>query len=211
LIGARRAGAGAVLLLLGVSGCAARVPSAPPRPYAGEIPAPGSYPGDFLDRQKIVARYGDRRSGFDAVLQKQGDEVLLVGLTPFGSRAFVLKQSGREISFEAFIAPALPFPPRYILMDVHRVFFSGLAPPGGALPDGLHEDTRDGEILTERWQDGRLTERRFRRADADPPGEIRVDYGQGMGADGTPPAHIAFYNGWFGYSLDITTVSHQRL
>ena len=210
MIEPRRTGEVALLLVLLAGGCASPQPMGP-RAYPGALDPPATHPGGFLDRQKVVARYGDREVTFDAVLQKHDDELLLLGMTPFGSRAFVVRQTGHDVSFDTYVAQTLAFPPRYILIDVHRVFLAGLAPAGSAFSDGAHEAARDGEIVTEQWQGGRLRERRFRRADGDPPGEIRVDYGDGMAADGTPPAHLSLYNGWLGYRIDITTLSHQPL
>jgi hypothetical protein len=164
-----------------------------------------------LDRQKIVATYGDRSSSFDAVLQKRGDELTLLGLTPFGSRAFVLRQRGTEVSFESFVPQTLPFPPRYILIDVERVFFQWIGADVAAAPDGEREGVRAGEIVKERWKEGRLLRRTFQRVDGRPPGEIVVEYDGGMAADGTPPTHVAFRNGWYGYRLEIATESHETL
>jgi hypothetical protein len=204
-------------------------PAAPPgsdRPYTGPFVDPATVPQDFLDRQRITATYGDRTAQFDAVLQKRGGELTLLGLTPFGSRAFVLRQVGTDVFFQSFVPQSMPFPPRYILIDVQRVFFAwaqgsagGAVPDAGydaggsgAPPDGELQREREGEIETERWVAGRLQRRTFRRADGDPRGEIVVDYdGDGMGSDGTPPAHIRFANGWYGYRLEIATLSHQRL
>jgi hypothetical protein len=183
-------------------------------------------PQNFLDRQRITATYGDRTVQFDAVLQKRAGELTLLGLTPFGSRAFVLHQVGTDVSFQSFVPQSLPFPPRYILIDVHRVFFAwAQANTGGAAPDagsdaGGYGPPRDGELVveregeieTERWAVGRLRRRTFRRADGEPRGEIVVDCeGDGMAADGTPPPHVRFANGWYGYRLEIATLSHQPL
>jgi hypothetical protein len=201
-------------LLAGAS-CAPHASTAPAdRPYSGPLVAPSSLPGSFLDRQHIVATYGDRSVTFDAVLQKRGGELTLLGLTPFGSRAFVLRQVGADVSFQSFVPQSLPFPPRYILIDVQRVFFAWAEPPAadGGAPGGDRTVERDGEIESEHWEGGRLRRRVFRRADGRPPGEIAIDYlGEGMGLDGVPPARVTFVNGWYGYRLEIATSTHQRL
>jgi hypothetical protein len=201
----------AVAVAAFAGGCSGPPPQSAPRPDPGVLHAPGEYPGAFLDRQTIVASYGKKSAKFDAVLQKQGDELVLLGMTPFGSRAFSLRQKGLDVSFESYVAQELPFPPRYILFDVQRVFFEGAPPGSPPPPDGPHESSRDGEAMTEYWQDGRLQQRRFRRASGDPPGEIVIVYDGGMPPGGPPPPHIAFVNGWYGYRLDITTLSHQPL
>jgi hypothetical protein len=203
----------AALLAYGVSifGCGPP-PQSAPRPEPGVLHAPSEYPGAFLDRQTIVATYGKKSAKFDAVLQKRDDELVLLGMTPFGSRAFSLKQTGLQVAFESFVPQELPFPPQYILFDVQRVFFEGTLPGLPTPSDGAHEFApRDGEVMTEYWQDGRVLQRRFRRTSGDPAGEIVIVYESGMALGGPPPQHIAFTNGWYGYRLDITTLSHQAL
>ena len=178
-------------------------------PAVGILLAPATYPGDFLDRQRIVATYKGRTAAFDAVVQKKGDELTLVGLTPFGSRAFAIRQVGGVASFESFVPQTLPFPARYILVDVERVFFPWTdAPPP---PDGERRFSRDSEAVAERWEGGKLRRRTFARADGRPPGAIVIDYDGGMAPGGTPPPHVSFNNGQYGYHLDITTLSHQPL
>ena len=179
--------------------------------YSWALRPPSVRHDDFLDRQTIAATYGDRAARFQAVMQKRGDELTLLGLTPFGSRAFVIRQVGLDVTFESFVPQSLPFPPKYILFDVQRVFFaSGEVADGGA-PDGERETARDGELVHEQWRGGRLFRRSFRRVDGRPAGTITVDYDGGLAPDGPPPAHVTFDNGWYGYRLDITTQSHQPL
>jgi hypothetical protein len=211
------------IVLCAAAACAAGTPKEADWPSVGILLAPAIRPGDFLDRQRIVATYKGHTASFDAVVQKKGNELLLVGLTPFGSRAFVLRQVGGEASFESFVPQTLPFPPNYILVDVERVFFpwTDEAPP----IDANRQFLRDGEIVTERWQAGRLLRRTFsrdgvhpgaspeggRNASDLPPGQIVVDYDGGMASDGTPAPHVSFDNAQFGYHLDITTLTHENL
>jgi hypothetical protein len=201
-------------LVATAAACGARAPAKNPdgadQDYAWTLLSPRSRPDDFMDRQTIVATYGDRTMRFDAVMQKKGDELTLLGLTPFGSRAFVIHQVGLDVTFQSFVPQTLPFPPKYILFDVQRVFFA-FEGEDAASPEGENERVREGEIVRERWHAGRLLRRAFRRVDGRPPGEIVVDYEGGMTSDGEPPGHVAFVNGWYGYRLEITTQSHQRL
>jgi Protein of unknown function (DUF3261) len=198
----------APLFAVVLAGCASS-PSKPLRPYSGPIDSPGIFAGDFTDRQRIVATFEARTQSFDVVVQKRGDELTIVGLTPFGSRAFAVIQAGERVRFESFLPQKLPFPPEYVLVDVHRVLFPGVAPPGQVLGDGDHEKARGGEIITETWRGGRLFVRRFRRADADPRGVITVTYRGGQPPGGEPAQEVGLVNGWYGYRLDVTTVSHQ--
>jgi hypothetical protein len=204
----------AFLCTVVLASCAPRVAAPPaPRPYSGPLVDPKAVPYDFFDRQQITATYGDRTARFDAVLQKRGGELTILALTPFGSRAFVLRQVGSDVSFQSFVPQSMPFPPKYILIDVQRVFFAWAdeGRNGGRPPDGDRSVERDGEIETEHWEGGTLRRRTFRHVEGGLPGEIAIDFGDpGMSADGTPPAHLAFANGWYGYRLEIATLSHTR-
>ena len=127
--------------------------------------------GMFL-RQRIDARFGERTMSFSAVLQVDGGVLSLLALTPYGTRAFLIEQVGQSLRFTRYVDRELPFPPRFILLDVHRALFTGMghAAPAG---DGERSFERDGERITERWRAGKLIERRFERLDRKPAGVIR--------------------------------------
>ncbi len=202
----------AALLFLAaqLSTSCATAPRAGPLPlpdYPGTLTRPSEHPGDFLLRQHLTAHFGERVESFDAVLQKRGDVLTLVGLTPFGTRAFLLEQTGLEVKFTSYVGE-LPFPPRFILFDVERVYFDGIA--GAPLDDGEHVEQRSGERIVESWNGGRLAARRFTRIANDPPGVMSIVYAGGM-ASGAFPAQIEIDNGWVGYKLSIATLSEQRL
>ncbi len=193
-------------------------PTPPPLPpttgpvYEGQLRAPSAYPGTFLDEQTVKASFGDRSVGFSAVVQKRDDELLLLGRTPFGSRAFLLKQTGTELTFEKYVDRELPFSPRYMLLDVHRTLLRALPiTPGETPPDGERSGAIDGELVTERWQNGKLVQKRFRVESGTPTGEIVIVYEGGMAPGQAPPRKISYDNGWFGYRLEITTERHQQL
>jgi hypothetical protein len=197
---------------LWLAGCASRVAQSPPLPpYTGPLDFPADVAEDFFDRQRIVASYEGHSFGFDAVLQKRGNELTLLGLTPFGSRAFVVTQKGTEVSFQNYVGTALPFPPKYMLIDVHRVFFAHGASDQAQAPEADSARSSEDEVITERWREGRLAERTFSRSDGRPPGKISVDYEWGSGDDADHPRRVTLTNGWYGYRLDITTTSHTKL
>jgi len=179
---------------------------------ASDYPTPavdvGSLPGNFLLRQTLVVKYKDQTRSFDVVLQKEGNELLLVGLGPFGTKAFVLSQNGTKVDYRSYLPVQLPFPPQYVLNDIFRTYFLGVG--GGPLANGSHEVERGGEQISEVWENGRLLERRFVRSAQDPPGAIEIRYVGGM-VDGRPPPLIEFDNGWLGYHLSIATISEEKL
>lgn len=197
------------LLLVGCAAKAVQRPALPP--YTGPLDFPSEGAADFFDRQRIVATYQGHAFAFDAVLQKRANELTLLGLTPFGSRAFVVTQKGAEVSSQNYVGTALPFPPRYMLIDVHRVFFPS-APPTEAVPfDGNRTFSAEGEVVTEHWHEGRLRQRAFTRENGGVSGTIVIDYEGGVGEGSNHPEHVVLTNGWYGYRLDITTTSHKPL
>jgi hypothetical protein len=169
--------------------------------YPGVLTDSAVLPDGLFLRQRIDARFGERTMSFSAVLQVDGGVLSLLALTPYGTRAFLIEQIGQSIRFTPYIDRELPFPPRFIVLDVHRALFSGLATPSPRA-DGEHSYERDAERITERWQGGTLRERRFERLDHKPKGTIRVGYGAGV-APNAIPRHIELDNGWFGYQLSI--------
>jgi hypothetical protein len=195
--------------LLALVGCA-RTPACPPvaRDYPGVLRDPATITPDFLVRQTVEARHGAMSFRFDAALQKHGNTLTLIGFAPFGARAFVLKQTGSDVQFTQYLGRDLPFPPKYMLIDIDRAFFDEI--PGGPHPDGEHSAQLNGEEIRETWAGGRLMQRRFRRLDGSPAGEIVIRYQGGM-VPPLPPARVEFHNGWFGYDLAIDIHSYKRI
>lgn len=194
-----------VLVLTSSWGCATAPSSAPPEPQV--LVSTDALTRPFMARQRVVASHAGRQTAFEAVLQFDGSELLLLALTPLGTKAFVLRQRGVEVEFEAFVDDPLPFDPRYILEDVHRTYFVGL--PGAPLGDGWHEARRGEEILRERWAARRLHERRFEPCrGSEPP--IVVIYEGGLDpAAGLPSVRLQ--HGRHGYVLDIETLDYRAL
>jgi hypothetical protein len=157
----------------------------------------------FIARQRVVARRGGESTAFEAVLQLRAGELLVLLLTPFGTKAHAILQRGREVEIQSFGAQ-LPFDPRHILVDVHRAFFVRLSTR--ALPDGAHRGYRDGARWTEHWQGGRVHERVFGRGR----GRVRVVY-PGGAAPGEWPRRVRLDDEGRGYGLDIETVEHTPL
>ena len=178
-----------------------------PTRETGVLVPPRQIVADFVWRQRIAVRFKARRDSFSAVIEKRADRLLLLGLTPFGTRAFALEQRGTTVTFTPYIELELPFSPLYVLADVHRAFFRGL--PNAPLPDGWHEQSANGEQIRERWQGGRLFERGFRSLDASGNG-VLIRYEGGM-LQLAPPRTISLISQHFGYALTITTLFAQSL
>jgi Protein of unknown function (DUF3261) len=172
--------------------------------YPGELLDSTALPDGLFLRQRIEARFGERELAFSAVLQTADGVLSLLALTPYGTRAFLLEQRGQAVSFTSYVERALPFPPRFILIDVQRTLFLGL--PGAPLPDGDHTGVHNGERITERWHGSRLLARSFERLGGGFRGPIRITYPGGMRGT-APPRRIELDNAWFGYQLTIHTLA----
>jgi hypothetical protein len=202
-----RASAAAIALLL-AAGCLHRETAPPPRgpapPTAAELPPPDSIPGVFTLRQKLTATSPKGGGSFEAVLQKQPGTLTLVGLTPYGSRAFLLQQTRGDVQFTKYIPRDLPFAPTFLLLDIHRALATWIGPP---LVSGDRSGQAGDETIHERWQDGKLVERTFSSAKAQPPGTITITYA-GYGASNIA-THITLRNARLDYRVDIETVPFQ--
>ena len=199
-----------VLVLLPLTACSPRTAPSPggtgqaaSTDYPGVLHPPNELSPDFVVEQHVELAKDDRHGAFDGVLQKRGDELVIVGLGPMGTRAFVLRQEGVEARFEQTMGPALPFPPRNVLVDVHRAFFK-------RLPPGIERGELDGEDVTEVWKDGSLVERRYVRP-AFRPGAVRVFYGEGCTRDRCEPKTVRIVNEWFGYEIRIDNRRYHSL
>jgi hypothetical protein len=194
-----------VVLALVFAGCA--TPKVPEAEYPCVLHPPRELTPDFAVEQHITVTKDARRGEIDGVLQKRGDELLIVGFGPMRVRAFVLRQGDDEIHFEQSMGPSLPFPPRNVLVDVHRTFFKHLPDPPS---DGERSGRIDEEDVTEIWKSGALVERRYERP-AFRRGSVRVHYGPGCTAERCEPATVTIVNEWFGYELAIVNARFTRL
>lgn len=195
-----------VLALIVLTACAGtpRKPALTEADYPGVLVDSQELPDGLFVRQRIEARFRDRKDSFSAVLQVEGGVLSLLALTPYGTRAFLIEQRGQRISYTAYVDRELPFPPRFIVLDVHRAMFAGLG--DGAAADGVRVIERNGERLTETWRGGKLYERRFERLDGKPEGAIRISYPDGL-APVAIPERVTLDSGWFGYQLKVERIA----
>jgi len=193
-----------VFLLAPLAACAPEPPRAPALPehgYTCVLRPLATLGPDFTARQHVEATVHGLSGSFDAVLQKKGGTLVLVGLVA-GVRAFVLKEEGERISFEQSLGPRMPFPPEYAVIDVHRVYWKHL-PRGADTPaTGIVEGELDGEKVREVWSNGSLVERRFSRP-GEFQGDVRIAYGAGCTEARCLPVSVRIENEWFGYTVRI--------
>lgn len=197
-------------LIAAVTGCVTPPPPEPEILVAASRLA--TFP-DYLARQKVTGLFRGHRETFEAALQKKGDALTVIGLTPFGTKAFVLEQTPAGLKFTNHMPPgrSLPLQPRYLLQDIHHAFFLTApgAPPASDAGSRPHLRGKVGrEVIDEVWDPSRraVLARYFRGA----AGDVGVTYEPGM-ADRLPPARARVENERYGYTLEIETLSVQRL
>lgn len=215
-----RQAAPAIAVVAALAGC-----GPPPRTAVLSTREPSDYPcvlhdprtlsPDFLVRQSLTIRAvrdGKPVEGqFDAIVQKQGDTLLIVGFGPMNVKAFTLEQRGERIEFHQFFGPELPFSPRNVIVDVHRVFFKRLPAPGEPGHTGVVRGELDGEAVEETWRDGELRGAVFTRPGSALRGAIRVALGPGCRPAACEPDSATLTNEWFGYTLTVTSEGYERL
>ncbi len=202
------------LLLTGLlAACATpRGPVFADRDYPGTLLPATAFAVDLLWQQRITATWGEQgQRGFDAAVQKDGDVLTVLGLSPVGAVGFAILLRGTTVELQNQSGEELPFPPRFVLLDVQRTFYpwlAGPAPPADGERDGVVGDERVHEV----FRGGRLHERRFTRLDAQPPGVITIRY-DWTDTDPTwlAPRRTVLENGWFGYRLLVDTHVETRL
>ena len=193
------------LVLLCCAACGGPQPTAQ---HSIVLSPPSSWGGNFVLRQRIHANFSGREADFEAVVQKSEDQLTMVGLTPFGTRAFVLEQLGTEVEFQSFVDRDLPFPPRYILSDVQRTFVH--------LPAATEEESgiREHDFGTDRMRDelsrGRLIDRQVSSTDETQTVHTSIEY-EGGAREHQPPTKVRLVNHRYGYELELVTIDYQPL
>lgn len=175
--------------------------------YPGQLRPISEIPENFVLRQQLVGTSHGQTFRGETVLQKQGDTLTLIGMSPFGTRAFTLTQVDTDLDYQELLPDPLPFPARFMLLDIHRTLFVGLA---GPLANGQHTADIAGERVTEDWAQGRLQRRVFSRLDGEPKGQIVVEY-EGGYLPGEAPPTVRLNNQWFGYQLEVKTLMFQAI
>jgi hypothetical protein len=89
----------------------------------GSLRSTAELEGDWVIHERIRVR-GDRvDEAYGLVVQKIGPRLVLVGLTPFGAKAFTVTQIGVDVWSESKLGAAQPVPPENVLRDLHRAHF----------------------------------------------------------------------------------------
>jgi hypothetical protein len=169
----------------------------------------GALAEDVVMQQRVTVRWKDREESFGAVLQKRGQELLLLGLGPMNTVGFRLSLVEGHVSFENRTGRDVPFVPERILADVQRVFYPWIEGESRCTRCDRRGVRGDLEIV-EHIGDEHLEQRRFFVRDRPERGEIVVRYDD-WPRDAIAPHRAVLSNGWFGYELLIETTSAERL
>jgi hypothetical protein len=180
--------------------------------YPGTLQAPARLSVEAVWQQRVTAAWqapGEERQerGFDAALQRSGNSLTVVGLSPMGSVGFSIQQNATSIDVVNNMAEQMVIPPRFILLDVQRAFFPWSGTP---LLDGERSEQKNNELITEVWRNGKLAKRTFTRLDQQPKGTITITY-EWHKPNWVLPTRTILDNAWFGYELTIVTHSETRI
>lgn len=161
-----------------------------------EIQAP-----PFVVEQKITGSFQGDQVSIDCVVQFKDKKLTVLGLTPFGTRAFSIEQTGVEVKFEKYVDRDMPVQPEMVLYDIHRVFFRGL-------PPGQSQGQDHSDLVTELHSGDYVIERRFQNMEG--PTNLVVLTFDGPPAPVVAP-HVHVANTAFGYALDIENSEQKQL
>lgn len=196
--------------------CATPHPTLHDLSYPGTLQPASQLTTQAVWQQRVAAVWQPpgqepQERGFDAALQRQGETLTVIGLSPLGTVGFSIQQTNADIDVVNNIEDQFVIPPRFILLDVQRTFFPWACPDWIAQPpDGTRTGQLANEEITETWLGGQLQHRTFRRLDNQPPGLITVTY-EWQQPNWALPSRAILDNAWFGYRLTITTSSETRL
>lgn len=182
------------------AGCGAAPPprpASPPPPVA--IPfVPGEVGCCTTLDQRVLVSVGPNVITFDVVVETHGDELVLVGFTTYGIRAFVVVHDASGLHVEAEPIPelgAVPFD--RVVRDVYAAFLFG---PGTQPrdPSVRFEDEGTREILRRRTV--------VFEANSPSPDRVEIDYSAGgFRAGGPPPANVVVHHVGTTLRIEVTT------
>jgi hypothetical protein len=161
-----------------------------------------------LMRQRLHFRFQEQEGSLQSVVQVSCGEVVVIGLSPLGTRLFTIRQSGLVVSVEPASNKDWPFPPERILLDVHRTFFYPLA--HAPVPDGDQKGQVAGIQVIDEWKNGRLLKRRIEAKDSEPPRTVVIDYEGGWVGEGLPP-RVRLRDEGLGYEIEVESVEYREL
>jgi hypothetical protein len=102
---------------------------------------PPSALGQAVSLEQIVdARYGDRSFSFHCLLEVDAQRLVLVGMTPFNTRAFTLELTDEEFTVDIAPGAQLPAEPSRILADLQLALWPDIVGLRGLEPRVVQND-----------------------------------------------------------------------
>lgn len=166
---------------------------------------------NFIARQKLSGKFRDQEFQGEVIVQKLFGELTIIALTPFGSKAFVIKQTKDRIEATSLMPQELFFPFEFMVLAIHRSLFIG----HGKAEKLQHIDGKisffyKGIRIHEIWREGKLIERHFFTKQEPSTLEFSIHYGEGMKGIILPP-QIDMIDHRIGYQIQVQTVQFQQL
>lgn len=93
--------------------------SAPPYPLL----APATFGGSYSAQHLLEGHAQGQDFTLQIQVEIEPDHIVLVGFTPWQTRAFVLRYEGTTVAFENFTNREMPFPPERMLSDLQLVLW----------------------------------------------------------------------------------------
>jgi hypothetical protein len=196
-------------LLLSIAACAFPKPPPSQAPFEDDsavvVSTDQLATPPFRVLSRVRGKLGTQDIAFDCTVQLSQGKLTLTGMTPYGTRAFLVEQIGSDVHARTFELNDLPFEALQVLVDVHRVFFRGLPQ---SQTNGRHELVQGDQVVRELWSGGHVVDRRFHSLDTS--ASLVV-----ISFDGAPAPVIAprlrLTNLHYNYSLEIENIEQERL
>lgn len=205
----RRARLAAVVVLLLLAGplACAWLPLSPRREGCPVVPVSSAQlPPDASLRAKVEMRIDDREIGFEVVARTQSEQLIVVGLAPYGARLFSVQQRGTELEVDAGSSRRLRHLALWVMDALHRAYWIGPA----AVPrsdDGSTDFVWAGERVSESREGGgrRRTYTRVGSGSAAP--GVTIDYPPE--SVGGPERALKIHSAWCGYDAAIAILDDR--
>lgn len=103
-------------------------PSSSPALSAPQYPllSPATYGRSYVAQHLLEGHAHGEDFTLQIYVEIDSDHILLLGFTPWQTRAFVLRYDGTTVDFENFTNREIPFPPARILSDLQQVLWPNL-------------------------------------------------------------------------------------
>lgn len=118
-----------LLVLLGALGVGCTMLPERQAECGGAIAALSAQPGELRRRALYERRSGGSSVSLELVIERRGTNMVVLALSPFGAKAFAIRQAGGAVEVENFLGPALEIAARDVLRDLGHASYLGAAKP----------------------------------------------------------------------------------